>query len=694
MKQLYITLIFFLGIGLSIALAAPPDVVQYKIDVRLDTSSQMLYGKEILTWHNLSNDRVKDIYLHLYWNAFKNEESAYLSESAESQGRSNHSGHLDEIEDAGWIRLKQVTLSDGRSLKEAMQYVTPDLPRRPGDQTVLRIDLPEVVQPGGSVRLHIDFEAKIPKAIARAGYYNNNYFISQWFPKPGVYQAGKGWNCHAYHYFSEFFADFADFDVRITVPQDFVVGASGVNTERVVNDTAGTVTYRYQQNHIHDFAWTAGQRFIKKERLFNPDSLISEDEYRHYASLFNLPLDSVRLTPVKLILLIRPEHENQIERHFQATEQSVKYLGLWFGRYPYPTLTVVDPPYRTGSSGMEYPTLVTAATRPIIAEEGWIPDGVIAHEFAHNYWYGMAANNEFEEAWLDEGITTYSEDKVMQAMHGKTKMIVTFGPFPISRYFDQIRYSSWERARSSALHIVETDPVVTPSWQFYDIYSYFLNVYERTALNLFTLERLLGKDTMLRVLRTFQSRYRYRHPTTQDFIGIVNEVSGRDMRWFFDEFFYGDRLFDYGVGSLVSHKIVPPIGVFDSDSGMVVVSRDSLEGRTEPDSLTRYKTIVRVRRYGQARPGGDVRIKLLVAFADSTTETRYWDGRKRWQEFRFETAARAVYAQVDPDTLFLLDANLANNSYRTETKSAGINRWAGKFLFWLQNLLTIITLIS
>ena len=674
--------------------ASPRDIVRYQIDVRLDTSSQMLYGNEKLTWRNFSQTRINDIYLHLYWNAFKNEDSAYLSEASEITALGKHSGSLESVDDAGWIDLTQVTLSDGRDLKPYMEFVTPDLPPRPGDQTVLRIKLLEPVEPADSVILHIKFKAKIPASIARAGYYGNSYFISQWFPKPGVYQPGKGWNCHAYHYFSEFFADFAEFDVRITVPLGYVVGASGLKVEQIINDEERTATYRYRQDRIHDFAWTTSPRYIKQERLFNPDSLISLDEYAKYARIFDLPIDSMRLSPVKIILLILPEHAHQSERHFRAIEQSIKYLGLWFGPYPYPTITVVDPPYRTASDGMEYPTLITAGTRPVIADEGWIPDGVIAHEFAHNYWYGMSANNEFEEAWLDEGITTYSEGKVMEAMWGINKMIITFGPFPISRYFDQIQYYNWERTRIITINAIGFDPVVTPSWRFYNMFSYFMNVYERATLNLLTLERLLGKETMLKVLRTFQTRYRFRHPTTGNFLDVVNDVSGRNFRWFFTQFFYNDQTFDYGIGHLSSTKIQPPIGVFDTDSGRIMVTHDSIKNRESQSDDSSYKTIVKVRRFGEATPGGDVKIKLVVAFADSTRQIRYWDGKKRWQEFRFETPARALYAQIDADTLFLMDKNFSNNSYRLQTNKTGVIRWSSKVLFWLQNLFAILTLIS
>lgn len=674
--------------------ASPRDIVRYQIDVRLDTSSQMLYGNEKLTWRNFSQTRINDIYLHLYWNAFKNEDSAYLSEASEITALGKHSGSLESVDDAGWIDLTQVTLSDGRDLKPYMEFVTPDLPPRPGDQTVLRIKLLEPVEPADSVILHIKFKAKIPASIARAGYYGNSYFISQWFPKPGVYQPGKGWNCHAYHYFSEFFADFAEFDVRITVPLGYVVGASGLKVEQIINDEERTATYRYRQDRIHDFAWTTSPRYIKQERLFNPDSLISLDEYAKYAHIFDLPIDSMRLSPVKIILLILPEHAHQSERHFRAIEQSIKYLGLWFGPYPYPTITVVDPPYRTASDGMEYPTLITAGTRPVIADEGWIPDGVIAHEFAHNYWYGMSANNEFEEAWLDEGITTYSEGKVMEAMWGINKMIITFGPFPISRYFDQIQYYNWERTRIITINAIGFDPVVTPSWRFYNMFSYFMNVYERATLNLLTLERLLGKETMLKVLRTFQTRYRFRHPTTGNFLDVVNDVSGRNFRWFFTQFFYNDQTFDYGIGHLSSTKIQPPIGVFDTDSGRIMVTHDSIKNRESQSDDSSYKTIVKVRRFGEATPGGDVKIKLVVAFADSTRQIRYWDGKKRWQEFRFETPARALYAQIDADTLFLMDKNFSNNSYRLQTNKTGVIRWSSKVLFWLQNLFAILTLIS
>ncbi|MCP2521144.1 hypothetical protein NLD30_11965, partial [SCandidatus Aminicenantes bacterium Aminicenantia_JdfR_composite] len=143
----------------------------------------------------------------------------------------------------GWIDVRNIRIVDGADLTPTIQFVSPDEPKRIDDQTVIKVILPKPLKPGEWINFEIIFEAKIPRTVLRAGYYHNAYFIAQWFPKPGVYEEGKGWNCHQYHLTSEFYADFAEFKVHITVPQEFVVGASGKLISLKENKEKGTVTY-------------------------------------------------------------------------------------------------------------------------------------------------------------------------------------------------------------------------------------------------------------------------------------------------------------------------------------------------------------------------------------------------------------------------------------------------------------------
>jgi len=658
--------------------------LRYEIWVELDAAGKMLLGKEEIVWTNPTKDAVPDMLLHLYWNAFKNEDSAFLREArAEtlfSRGDSPEDGEW------GWVDVTDIRLADGSDLKPSLAFVTPDGPETEGDQTVARVLFPAPVQPGESVHLRIEFRSKVPRTVARSGYYRNSFFIGQWFPKPGVYEEGKGWNCHAYHQNSEFFADFADFVVHITVPRGFVVGSSGKPSETRVDESSGTTTTTYRQAMVHDFAWMADPRYLKVEQEFVADREVTPKEYEDTAALLGLPVDEVRLPNVKMILLIAPEHKGQSERHFRALRAAIKYYGLWYGPYPYETVTMVDPPFRTGSGGMEYPTLFTAGTSVLASRNVLSPEGVIVHEFGHGYWYGLAASNEFEAAWLDEGFNTYSTGQVLAVAYGAGSLGFSFKGWPIDWFLRIPKTFDFETNRVAAIATVEFDPVTAWSWKFYNGGSYGANVYMRAATLLSTLERLLGEPAWPRIMRTYHMRYRFRHPTKADFIGVVNEIAGKDMTWFFDELLDATRAFDYGVAGLSSIKVPRHLrGVYDTDGTRVEWTDKKIE-----ESETLYRTTVVLRRYGEACIGGDARIKVLVRFKDGTTETRTWDGQARWTRLELIKPVEAESVQIDPEGVWLIDENLANNSRGVDGTRRNVVKLMSQLLFTIQCLLHFV----
>jgi hypothetical protein len=674
--------------------AAAP-AIEYEIWVSLDPAQKMLHGRETIRWTNTTRDTVPDIWFHLYWNAFKNEKSALMEEALQDEPSGTFHGDTHVRDgDWGWIDVEKIGLAHGSELTGAMQFMTPDAPQHSDDQTVMRLKLPQPLAPEETLNLELTFKAKIPKTIRRSGYYHNGYFIGQWFPKPGVYQEGKGWNCHQYHLNSEFFADFAAFRVHITVPREFVVGASGKEIACKIDAQNKTATHTFQQERIHDFAWTADPDYIRIERDFVAEREVSPQEYREIAGTLRLPLEQVRLGNVKMILLINPEHANQTERHFKALRLALKYYGLWYGPYPYETVTMVDPPFRSGCGGMEYPTLFAAGTRVLPSPQTNNPEMVIIHEFGHGYWYGLSANNEFEEAWLDEGINTYSTGKVLAKAYGPGSFPLAVAGIPLTRYSGAFKYSDLEFDRMAAVHAAALDPVVTASWRFSSPMSYGMNVYMRAATGLRTLENLIGKEAMLRVMRAFQTRFRFRHPTTRDFIATAGEVSGRDLDWFFDEIFFAAKDWDYAVERAVSSEIRSARGVFDRRGKKVEVTSKAARAMDRQDKKKRYVTRVRVRRLGEARLGGGVSLKVKTVFADGSQKTERWDGQGRWAEFRYEGASKVAYAQVDPDSIFLVDRDLSNNSYVARARSSGAMRWSTRLLFWLQNLLQFVSAFS
>ncbi len=690
-------LMLALSVPNGTALQDKASILKYEIWVELDDQNKMLHGKEDIIWINTTSDAITDMWFHLYYNAFKNERSTMLQESKEESF--GPLGVKVKEGEWGWIDVVSIKLADGRDLKPTLEFIRQDEPLHPGDQTVMRVLFPEPITPGESVHLQIEFQSKIPRGLQRTGYYKDSYFIAQWFPKPGVYEEGRGWNCHEYHLSSEFYADFADFTVHITVPENFVVGASGKQIRAITNESEETVTYTFHQEDIHDFAWTADPDFIKVERDFIAEKEVSPEEYEEVSRSLWIRVEDIKLNDVKMILLIRKEHKNQINRHFQALKSAIKYYGLWYGRYPYETVTMVDPPFRTGSGGMEYPTLFTAGTGILRSKDVLSPESVIVHEFGHGYWYGLCANNEFEEAWLDEGINTYSTGKVLAKAYGPGAFPISLNRIPLNRFVKMPSYYDYDFDRAASIHVVELDPITTFSWKFYNRGSYGLNVYFRASTCLNTLERLIGQDTLMKILRTFQMRFRFKHPKTEDFIDIVNEVTGRDLTWFFGELFFKTLNFDYGISSLISREKEEFVrGVFDRDGEKEELTKKTIRRlkAEKQDSSTQniYITVVVVRRFGEAKLGGDATLKLKIVFEDGTEEIRLWRGRERWRKFRFEKMSRASFAQIDPDDIWLIDSNIANNSLKRKPFRNGIWKVTSHLFFFMQNVLQLVSGLS
>ena len=401
-------------------------VVSYSIDVSLDPATHTLTGIEHVTWHNPSSGAVPDLWFHLYLNAFRNTKSTFLRES----GRQLRGVEI-PVDGWGWTDITRMTLANGIDLLHGATPMAPD-DGNADDKTVLRTALPQPVPPGGDVALDIAFTARLPRVFARTGYAGEYYLVGQWFPKLAVYEAAGvrgraagGWNCHQFHANSEFYADYGRFDVRITTPQRFVVGATG-HLESTERHGGGTVTHRFVQDDVHDFGWTASPTFVDVKDSFVASREVSEADYAAAARLVGRPIDEMRLSDVGIRLLMQPSHMPQAPRLLRSIRAAIKEFGLWYGRYPYPTLTIVDPPYGgLGSGGMEYPTFITGGTSVLLNhwpfENIHLNDEVLAHEYGHQFWYGLVGSNEFEEAWLDEGFDSYSTGRLVGRLFGERR---------------------------------------------------------------------------------------------------------------------------------------------------------------------------------------------------------------------------------------------------------------------------------
>jgi hypothetical protein len=364
----------------------------YTIEARLDPDQHRLDGTLELEWQNTSDVALSRFPFHLYWNAFKNN----LSSSARGGGSGRRPEPREE-RSFGYIQIQSVRLLGEieADLTPTLTYVQPDDGNR-DDQTVMQVETPRPVAPGARARFRIEWTSRIPYGDSgRAGWVHDYNFIVQWFPKIGVFWKGE-WNCHQFHPSSEFFADYGDYDVRLTLPRGFVVGATGVARQGPTPNADGTETHRFQQEDVHDFAWCASRRFLDvRDRFEEPG-----------------------FPPVDIRLLLQPEHEKLARRYVETTRIALRSYGAWSLPYPYPNITVVDPAWNSFSGGMEYPTLLTGGANVLAPPALQSPEGVTIHETGHQFWYGLVGNNEFEEAWLDEGFNSYHDEKAAQLALG------------------------------------------------------------------------------------------------------------------------------------------------------------------------------------------------------------------------------------------------------------------------------------
>jgi hypothetical protein len=437
--------------------------------------------------------------------------------------------------------------------------------------------------------------------------------------------------------------------VSLTVPEEYILGATGQRTGEV-NNGNGTVTYTHYQEDVHDFAWTACPDFV---------------EIRKPYTLADPPVKT------EMIFLVHKSHLKLKDRYEESLRNGLEFYSRNYGAYPYKTITLVDPPINAlGAGGMEYPTLFTSMGLWFFPEGMRLPEMVTIHEFGHGYWYGIVASNEFEEAWLDEGINSYSEIKAMDHYYGSDRSMVDLCG---------IKIGDWVYARSTVMGSAKLDPIIKNSWDFYSGGSYGANVYSRAAITLLTLERYLGEDIMADIMKTYYQRWKFKHPKSEDFFALAEEVSGQDLDWFFDQYFRSSGYLDYFVGAISSREIKSPEGIF---KGTLVDPADKDSGEEKV-----YLNKVAIRRKGELFFPQEI----LITFENGEEIKKSWDGRARWKKFEFAKPYKIKSVFIDPENKILLDENLMNNSRIIKPDRKPILRQALRITTFFQKLLTLLS---
>jgi len=675
----YAVVVLFLLLGRGIS--RPPQdeadtvdrtrIADYDIRVRLDPDEKQLLGHETITWLNADGPPTDRLMLHLYMNAFRSPGTRYMS------ARGGWSA-----EEAGWIDIKSIKLPGGGLIEpesaEAEQAAQIDedlIDRIEIDETVMTVHLPRPIETGARIRLEIEFEVKLPRVFSRAGYASDYYLVAQWFPKTGVYADGR-WICPQYESYTEFYADFGRYRVEITVPNNYRVGATGYLDSSRVRD--GEKTLVYTAHPVHDFAWAASPNLREtKEKV----------EYRSGGKVYT----------VDLFLLMQRDRMDMAETYKSAVRLALESFGREYGPYPYSKLTVIDPAPGRGlnSGGMEYPMFITGGSSWLETYlfPGDLPiEGVTIHEFGHQYWYGVVANNEFDEPWIDEGLTSYSADKAVDTLapfgmnlrYPKILSDTLLGLHPFLRGWradfgdlvDLLRLglpdSSLAQRRADYLLQPGAAPITAKAYRQLNEMSYSISAYHKPALVLKTLEGIVGEPGVSRILRRLYERFRFRHVKGDEIRALASEVAGEDLSWFFDQVLDGTGILDYAVDS-VETSDEPPANQDGEVLSIVTLRRlgEVILPQTVRVTLDdgRNFDFKWDRKNPRSEPIWMESFEALGGVGGSRYRLR--EGRAGgWLKIEILSSGPVASARVDPGYRYPLDLNLANNSYRTDADSS------------------------
>ena len=488
--------------------------VNYKIDVTLNDFDNTLDGFEIIEYANNSTDTLTYIWFHLWPNAYKNDRTAF-SEQLLQLGRTDF--YFSDETQRGYInRLDFKVNNVTAKLEDHPQYID-----------VAKLILPSPLAPGQTIKITTPFHVKIPHNFSRGGHVENTFQITQWYPKPAVYD-NKGWRPMPYLDQGEFYSEFGNYTVTINVPQGYKVAATGNEQSAMSNEQSamsknqkskikdqesnlqpktstfkpqtstlnpGTKTLTYIQNNIHDFAWFADKDFIVKHDTLKLASGRIIDAYVYYT----------------------PAGKETWGKSISFLKDAVKTRSEWLGEYPYDVVTALEA--KMGfSGGMEYPTITSISPMP---DEQSL-DLIIEHEVGHNWNYGILANNEREHPWMDEGMNSYYDDRYTQLKYGDTNQ-ATKG-FINKRMPADVA----DLAYRTGITNKKDQPVETKSEDFSEV-NYGLTAYYKSGLWMKKLEEYLGKSLFDSCMHEYYNRWKFKHPYPEDFKKVIEEVSNNNV---------------------------------------------------------------------------------------------------------------------------------------------------------------------
>ena len=461
---------------------------EYKVNVQFNPEEKSLIATEEVLFINKTGVELSQIYFHLYPNAFKTKETVPVLNSLEQAFPNGF--------EPGFIDIFNVKKDNDQD--QSLNYEISG-----SDSTIMRVDLDEPLKNGERIALNITFKVTIPPSIERFGYGEGFFNLGNWYPIVAVYDE-SGWNLDPYYAIGDpFYSDIANYNVVISVPQNYTVAASGDLVEERIGENQQKI-YQFVGHSMRDFAWVASNHFQVKEKR----------------------VDNILL---KTYYIEKDEAGNQLA--LNAAENSLKIFNQKYGKYPYNTYSVVETNF---AGGMEYPGIVFISKQ--YYDENYPSDYlevVVVHETAHQWWYATVGNDQIDEAWLDEAFASYSEVIYYENHYGKT-----IG----NNYYKQRILTSFERAKTQFASDNNNDnEVILKSVNEFNGWSdYGPLVYRKGAILLHELRSQIGDDAFFEILQNYYQQYQFKIAKTQDYIQVVEKVTNSDWEPFFNEWLYGN----------------------------------------------------------------------------------------------------------------------------------------------------------
>jgi hypothetical protein len=629
-----------------------PRIASYTIEARLDAARHQISGSQKLIWTNAGQSAVDTLPFHLYLNAFKNEQSIFMrSSKGEMRGaRSSDTGW-------GWIQIDSLVIS---GVEQVAKLRYPSLP----DETVVELPLAEPIQPGSTVEIAFKFTEQLPEVFARTGYKGDFNLVGQWFPKIGVRVGAAGaerWECQPLHINTEFFADFGTYDVTLVVPSTHVVAATGVLVK--AEDAAGqTRTYVYHAEDVHDFVWMADPYMVV-------DKTTGRTPFIGTAK--------VEDGTVEVRVYARKEQEAFARRHLQAAIGSIERFSNYFVPYPWPIMTIIDPPVDAvaGAGGMEYPTLVTTAGDSVFTRAGVrIPEYVTVHEVGHNWFQGILASNEPVEAWLDEGVNEWADFHVMADLYGQRGNGIDWGGWQAD--------TAWLRQAIGGNGFNELpSPIATAAYAFVDNEAYGRGTYMGTAAVLTTLEKHVGSAKFLAAMKAYAKEFAFKHPTGRDLFAVLERELGTDLSWYLGPAFQQSGGHRLAIRTAECNSVHDPRGVFGDGP-----ARKTKTETEAPDTGTFVCEVV-LQNTGVIHVPVDIEFK----FADGSTKREHWDdrGNGNWKRWLLERSSKLVEVRIDPDRKIMF-GNPTAYQRRLDGDGSASLRAAARMASWTQAFMQLV----